>query len=251
MEKQPCELIQDLLPLYVEDSVSAKSKEIVAAHLQECPKCQQVYHELSRTGPVLPDLKEALPEADTFKKWSKRLKISGVMALVLILLLGAGIGVLSFEAGSAVKKDNLTVKDVAQTLKQAGLSLDSASGVNPAEYKMGQVEPGIYQVKELNGVLFVYRFASIGERNTVYSQWDETNRNNNDGSITNMFTPKWQYQMAFAAKNTILVLVLPQVPSGEYAEKVSQVLLNTGKTVFYKLNGGEQIVYQHFHFIRY
>lgn len=74
------------------------------------------------------------------------------MALALILL-GAGIGVLSFEAGSVVKKDNLTVKDVAQTLKQAGLSLNSASGVNPEEYKMGQVEPGIYQVKELNGVL--------------------------------------------------------------------------------------------------
>lgn len=245
MEKQPCELIQDLLPLYVEDSVSGTTQEAVAAHLQECPECQQLYTELKMAGPVLPDLKEALPEADTFKKWSQRLKISGVIGLVIILLLGAGVGVLSFEAGSAVKKDNLTVKNVAQTLQHAGLSLAAASGVNPAEYKMGQVEPGIYQVKELEGLLFVYRFASIEERDTVYRQWDEANRKNNSGgSITNMFTPQWPYQLAFAARNTILVLALPQVPFGEYGEKVSPVLLNLGKAVFYDLNGGEQVVYQ-------
>lgn len=245
MEKQPCELMQDLLPLYVEDSVNGTTKEIVAAHLQECPQCQELYTELKMAGPVLPDLKEDLPEADTFKKWSKRLRISGVIGLVLILLLVAGIGVISFEAGSAVKKDSLTVKDVAQTLKHAGLSLTSAPGVNPAEYKMGQAEPGVYQVKELDGVLFVYRFASIEERNTVYSQWDEANwKNDSGGSPTNMFTPKWQYQLAFAAKNTILVLALPQAPFGEYAEKISPAVLNLGKAVFYNLNGGEQVVYQ-------
>lgn len=244
MDKQPCELVQDILPLYVEESVSETTRAIVEAHLQECPECRELCAELKREEPVWPELEESLPEADTFKKWAKRLKITAIIALVFIILAGVGIGVLSFEAGSSVNHDLLTVKDVTKTLKQAGLKLTSSPDVNPAAYKMGQVEPSVYQLKELGGTLFIYQFASIGERNTAYQEWDEALRNKNPNSFDNMFTPQWQYQLAFAAKNTILIVGLPQFPSEKDAEKMSPVLLNIAKTVFYKLNDGEQIVYQ-------
>ena len=45
MEKINCNVIQDILPLYIEDAVSEDTKELVEEHLQNCEICQRVYHE--------------------------------------------------------------------------------------------------------------------------------------------------------------------------------------------------------------
>ena len=45
MEKINCNVIQDILPLYIEDAVSEDTKELVEEHLQDCEICQRVYHE--------------------------------------------------------------------------------------------------------------------------------------------------------------------------------------------------------------
>jgi len=249
MNKLPCELIQDILPLYVEDTISNTTKEIVNDHLQECPTCQELCNELKVAGPMIPDpelldLNESLPEVDTSKKWVRRLKVAGLIGLVLIILAGVGIGVVSYGAGSSLNKDVLSVKDVTRTVEHAGIILAPNPNVNPADYKIGQVEPSIYYVKDLDGVLFIYHFDSIGERDATYDQWEKANWKNNSGSYPNMFSPKWQYNLAYAAKNTIIVIGLSQYPSGEDAEKISPVISSLGKAIFYNLNEGQQIVFQ-------
>lgn len=40
MKKTPCEVIKDLLPLYIDDICSEKSKEIIEEHLLECEECR-------------------------------------------------------------------------------------------------------------------------------------------------------------------------------------------------------------------
>ena len=45
MEKINCNVIQDILPLYIDDVVSDDTKELVEEHLQNCEICQRVYHE--------------------------------------------------------------------------------------------------------------------------------------------------------------------------------------------------------------
>ena len=244
MNKQPCELIQDILPLFVEDSVSNTTNEIVKGHLKECPTCQELCDELKLPDFVLPDLKESLPEVDTFKRWSKRLTVTGVIGLILIILVGIGIGVLSYRAGSSVEKDILSVKDVTKALKQAGLILKSDSKVNPGDHKIGQVEPSIYKVNNLDGVLLIYNFASVGERDTIYQQWKETNRKNNSENNTNNISERWQYNVGFGAKNTLIVMGVSQFPNEEYAQKIRPVITSLGKTIFYDLNGGQQIIFQ-------
>lgn len=193
---------------------------------------------------VLPDLKESLPEADAFKKWQGRLKATGLIGLILIVFASLGISVVSDKLGSEVKKDILSVKDIKRTAVGSGLSLTSNSAVNPADYKMGQVEPDVYQVKNLDGMLFIYNFPSFGDRNTVYNQWRETTRQNSGDSNLNMFSSKWNYNLAYIAKNTIIVVCLNPISGEEYAQKISPRLKNLGKWIFYNLNGGQKIVYQ-------
>lgn len=50
--KYPCGLIQDLLPLYVEDMASGESKAAVEEHLQECTSCQKVLESLRKPEKV-------------------------------------------------------------------------------------------------------------------------------------------------------------------------------------------------------
>ena len=45
MAKINCNVIQDILPLYIEDAVSEDTKELVEEHLQNCEICQRIYHE--------------------------------------------------------------------------------------------------------------------------------------------------------------------------------------------------------------
>lgn len=68
MANYPCELIRDLLPLYVDGVCSEESKAAVEAHLQDCADCQEEYHKLENAG-------QKQPEPDLVgKEWEESLK---------------------------------------------------------------------------------------------------------------------------------------------------------------------------------
>lgn len=46
-ERIPCSLIEDLLPLYIEDEVQEDTKKVIAKHLAECQHCQQIYQDMT------------------------------------------------------------------------------------------------------------------------------------------------------------------------------------------------------------
>ena len=57
-----CNIIEDLLPLYLENCCSEDSRQMVHAHLQVCPRCQEQYtllkagESLNQTSPPAPSL---------------------------------------------------------------------------------------------------------------------------------------------------------------------------------------------------
>ena len=78
MGKINCNVIQDILPLYIEDAVSEDTKELVEEHLQNCEICQRVYHEtktdLENDMKISAQTKENSNEANDLKNFSKFLK---------------------------------------------------------------------------------------------------------------------------------------------------------------------------------
>ena len=46
--KITCNIIEDLLPLYVDDMVSEDSRKLVEEHLKECPACRKMQEEMMR-----------------------------------------------------------------------------------------------------------------------------------------------------------------------------------------------------------
>ncbi|MBQ3095002.1 MAG: zf-HC2 domain-containing protein [Clostridia bacterium] len=94
--KNECSIVRDILPLYVEDMVSADTSAFVEEHLEKCAECREEWKNLKKPGgfePTATDIqnKDAEPLKVFKKKWTKRNRImiaTTVIATALIVLLG-------------------------------------------------------------------------------------------------------------------------------------------------------------------
>ena len=107
--KTECNVIKDLLPLYVEDMVSAETARVINEHLKGCDECQKELAKL-KEGAELSVL-EAKPlqpsdDAKPFKKIMKRMNRQfyslAYAALVFLIFLGFG-----WTAGSNLMYNSL------------------------------------------------------------------------------------------------------------------------------------------------
>ena len=71
MVKTECSIVRDLLPLYVEDMVSAETAQYVSAHLKACAECQAEF-EILKEGDRLGALENnSTEQTDTVKPFKK------------------------------------------------------------------------------------------------------------------------------------------------------------------------------------
>ncbi len=88
-----CDIIRDILPLYVDDACSDTSREIVEAHLKDCAECA-AYVEQIRDSEVESDLKSERErvirdQARRFKRRSAAAgsAVSGLLLIPIVILL--------------------------------------------------------------------------------------------------------------------------------------------------------------------
>jgi len=67
-----CEVIRDLLPLYVDDACSEASKQLVRQHIEACENCKRLHDELKRDE-IQPLMAEAQSVVGNMKNRRKRL----------------------------------------------------------------------------------------------------------------------------------------------------------------------------------
>ena len=87
MNKQ-CEIVQDLLPLYVDDACSKSSAAMVKEHLESCPECKAIYEKLcSDTGEETLKAEMVGVVAKHEKKVKKKRLLTIVASVVLTIVL--------------------------------------------------------------------------------------------------------------------------------------------------------------------
>lgn len=105
--KYQCEVIKDLLPLYVDDVCSKESKKIIEEHLEICDSCKQYYDAMkSSDNSIISEDKNNEILADSLQKVKKQIKakhVLGIVATVVIMLV--------FTVLSAVAINGLQVMD--------------------------------------------------------------------------------------------------------------------------------------------
>ena len=152
MEKINCNVIQDILPLYIDDVVSDDTKELVEEHLQNCEICQRVYHEtktdLENDMKVSVQTKESSNEANdlkNFRKFLKKRKIKTILLSIaativcfvaVFMFMNKHVTYISYkDAGITIIEDNkdevtydITLANLEEAARQAGKPYKEWSG---------------------------------------------------------------------------------------------------------------------------
>lgn len=83
----PCGIIRDVLPLYVDDACSEASRDMVDAHLKECPECA-AYLEQIRASEAEDELKEekALVIKNQARRFKRRSAAVGSVIAALFMI---------------------------------------------------------------------------------------------------------------------------------------------------------------------
>ena len=86
MKKYDCDIIQDLLPNYIEKLTSENTKEYITKHLSECEKCSNIYNKLN-------NMSNNDEDARKFINYSKKFKFrfnffKAIVIFILLIFIG-------------------------------------------------------------------------------------------------------------------------------------------------------------------
>lgn len=166
-----CALAQDLLIPYVSGEVSEVTRRWVEQHLHDCADCKGSYEASQSDAAPVALVTEHLPPADPGRKLLRRVRLTLLGLLTLILLLAVGVAGLSWTIMKARQVANVPVghlvpraelsalKAVEADLSSLGLRLTSTSP--SALQAPGFVEGATANYETANGELIqvaAYRF---------------------------------------------------------------------------------------------
>lgn len=118
--KYPCDMIQDLLPLYLDGVCSEKSKKAVEEHLAECSDCKDFFAAMREADKIEIATHSANRErqkAASFQAVKKKLFRKQILAafatvIVLVVITFATVGVLKNTHKVVEYEDNVSVSMV-------------------------------------------------------------------------------------------------------------------------------------------
>lgn len=95
--KVSCEVIKDLLPLYMDDVCSDESRQLVMEHLAECVGCRLEMEEMRSELPVdtqTQNLRDAQAVKNLSKKWKRSMLKAFAKGVVIALIVAVAIAFL-------------------------------------------------------------------------------------------------------------------------------------------------------------
>lgn len=99
MEKMNCDIIQDLIPSYVDKICSEASTECVEEHLKSCETCKRIADLCRKTAFSAASLENR--QLDGLKKWKHKLKLQNLLSYLLLLFM-VGFGLYTFTGNPAL-----------------------------------------------------------------------------------------------------------------------------------------------------
>ncbi|MEI3604527.1 zf-HC2 domain-containing protein [Pseudogracilibacillus sp. SE30717A] len=131
MKEVKCTIIQDVLPLYIDEVVSQDTKEMVDQHLQHCEVCQKVYEKMKRKLYI-----PAENKASIFKKINKKMRKKKVIISMVsvfataIILFGAFAYVFYYERVIPYSDDLMRIESQNDNQLVSRYFGESYAGVN-------------------------------------------------------------------------------------------------------------------------
>lgn len=89
----PCEVVQDLLELYMDGAVTDTTKRLVSEHMEQCEECKQSYEQFKKGNELAEKLAPANDSVHKFGVFQKKLNEQKIRRSVGIILLSVVITV--------------------------------------------------------------------------------------------------------------------------------------------------------------
>lgn len=182
--KYDCALIRDILPLFHDNALSSKSKEIIGDHLSQCPDCRKTYEE------YLSDEESPLEQSCAIKnaavrEYSKKIKrlrvtIASVVLFIILTVTGSLLSMIEFNtpnfiaAGIGVVRVIFTDTEFVQVQGNPKIMIAKPSYqafLNTVESEgytvLGEEQMGSMHIIEKNGKKENVFFSM----NRYYSKW--------------------------------------------------------------------------------
>lgn len=133
MKKITCEIIKDILPLYVDDVVSADTRTMVEAHLAECESCKKEAEVMSKSIKIPLHKTVEKEQAEVLNNLKKTFKNKKIRISIISVLATAGVLAGAYSA--------LVLPKIYIPYEEKDFSVEVVDGNVYASYK-GAIEYG-------------------------------------------------------------------------------------------------------------
>lgn len=170
-----CNLIKDILPLYVEDMVSTDTQEFVNAHLEHCAECRAELERMQGSTKVVPDIDTDIAPLKRIKKdlFIRRLQTIIFTAIVACAVVMIAFGILTSPKFFPYSDDLLNVVD-----NHSGEIIvtfdDRVTGYTCTKEFYEETESEIYRINAWTTTWDLY-FSNRGNQNVVIPSNDDSN----------------------------------------------------------------------------
>ena len=83
-----CEIIRDLLPLYLDELTSEESNEAIREHLEECEECKGILEQMQKETEIEADEGESEKKINIFRKLNRKMKLYIAATLAVCMVVG-------------------------------------------------------------------------------------------------------------------------------------------------------------------
>ena len=113
MSKINCNIIKDILPLYVDGLVCEDTKSIVEAHLKKCNSCREEYRKMANIlqMPIECDVE---PIEKLQRKWRRKRIVNTIFASVICLTVVMAMSYWLFHYGVPASEEDIGVRTAFQ-----------------------------------------------------------------------------------------------------------------------------------------
>jgi len=184
-----CNIIKDILPLYVEDMVSADTREFVSEHLEHCAECHAEFERMRKPAAFIPDT-DIVP----LKRIKKDLFIKRLQTIFFTAILACAIATVVFGVLTSPKffpySDSLL--NVIDSPNGSVIITfdDQVTGYSCVKELNGETETEVYRINAWTTSWDLYS-SNCGNQNAVIPLEAETNIQiyyaQNDGSEDVLF----------------------------------------------------------------
>lgn len=170
MKEIKCTIIQDVLPLYIDEVVSQDTKEMVDEHLEHCDKCQKEYESMKQDLYIPLENKGSLFN-NIRKKWrKKKVRISIISILVTaIIFIGAFLYVFYYKTVIPYSENLVKIEMHNDNQLVSHYFGESYAGVNVTHPMLLEIDG---EKKNISFIFYTETFSDSPSRNLLNNEKD-------------------------------------------------------------------------------